>query len=217
MIYSNVLGSMLPDFYDIKSFIDNKNNTDSAYNYLWHKKVLQSLQHDIPNKRWLLKCPSHLFYLDSLFDRYPDAKVIHMHRDPSESIPSLLSHLQYFQNLYQHPGKANNHINVVNFMADCLHDIIYKISPSPLDNKNIINVNFNDLLNDPSGTIEYIYRNIGLNYPLNMTDKINYYLEKRPRNQHGHHAYSASEFGLSNLGISEKFRFYTDYYNIPTA
>ena len=216
MIYSNVLGNMLPDFYGGVSFIENKNSTNSFYNYFWHKKVLQTLQHNSPNQCWLLKCPSHLFYIESLFYRYPDAKVIHMHRDPSYSIPSLLSHLSHFQSLYQHPGIEYNHINVVNFMADCLRDVISKISSYPLIHKNIINVQFDKLLSDPSGTIQYIYRNIGLTYPANMTGRIHEYLEKKPRNRHGHHSYSASEFGLSNLDIAEKFRFYTDYYHIPT-
>lgn len=42
-------------------------------------------------RRWLLKNPSHLISLDSLFDAFPDAEVVITHRDPVRAIPSLCS------------------------------------------------------------------------------------------------------------------------------
>ena len=39
-------------------------------------------------QRWVLKSPAHLGYLDTLRAQFPDLHVVHMHRDPRETIPS---------------------------------------------------------------------------------------------------------------------------------
>ena len=44
--------------------------------------------------RWLLKSPYHVATLPALFAEYPDARVIHTHRDPRKFMGSLVSLLQ---------------------------------------------------------------------------------------------------------------------------
>ena len=44
-----------------------------------------------PQRRWLLKSPGHLQTLPQVFAEYPDASVIHTHRDPRRFIASLVS------------------------------------------------------------------------------------------------------------------------------
>jgi len=46
---------------------------------------------DEPDRRWLLKNPSHLLNLEELLEVFPDASVIHTHRDPLTSFPSFWS------------------------------------------------------------------------------------------------------------------------------
>ena len=48
--------------------------------YRFHKRFLQHLQYQRVADRWLLKMPFHLFTLDALFETYPDARIIFMHR-----------------------------------------------------------------------------------------------------------------------------------------
>lgn len=62
-----------------------------AYQHL--HRMLQILQWDKKRRgqeraRWVLKTPAHLGYLDELLATFPDAHVIHMHRDPVATIPS---------------------------------------------------------------------------------------------------------------------------------
>ena len=42
-------------------------------------------------RRWVLKAPSHLSQLRTLFEVYPDARVVQIHRDPLKSVPSTIS------------------------------------------------------------------------------------------------------------------------------
>jgi hypothetical protein len=59
--------------------------------YEYHRKQLQILQKGSPARRWVLKTPLHLYYLDALLHVYPDACVVNMQRDPLECVPSFCS------------------------------------------------------------------------------------------------------------------------------
>ena len=53
--------------------------------------MLQTLQRRARADRWVLKAPSHLGQLRTLFAVYPDARVVQIHRDPLKSVPSTIS------------------------------------------------------------------------------------------------------------------------------
>ncbi len=75
MLHSNEFKS--PEFivrYWMPSYMDWYLNCDKKSAYEYHKKLLQLLQWRLPNERWILKSPSHLFGLDALLDQYPDAQ-----------------------------------------------------------------------------------------------------------------------------------------------
>src|SRR5207253_7912673 len=84
--------------YDTPSFtgwqLENLDTLGRVYRL--HRRMLQTFQHDsgdrdrdrdrerdgAARRRWLLKSPGHLSTLAALFGEYPDARVIHTHRDP---------------------------------------------------------------------------------------------------------------------------------------
>ena len=79
--------------YDTPSFIGwQLENLDTIGRvYRLHRRMLQTFQHagdlrgpavDGHDHRWLLKSPAHVSTLPQLFAEYPDALVIHTHRDP---------------------------------------------------------------------------------------------------------------------------------------
>ena len=59
--------------------------------YERHRANLQLIGLNDPEKRWVLKNPSHLVALDALMTVYPDALVVCTHRDPVISIASACS------------------------------------------------------------------------------------------------------------------------------
>ena len=59
--------------------------------YERHKANLQLIGLNDPDKRWVLKNPSHLVALDALMKVYPDALVVCTHRDPVTSMASACS------------------------------------------------------------------------------------------------------------------------------
>jgi len=59
--------------------------------YDFFKSQLQLLNWQRPGRQWVLKWPYHLWHLETLLKTFPDATVIHLHRDPRQAIPSVCS------------------------------------------------------------------------------------------------------------------------------
>lgn len=215
MIANNVLGNSLPDFYAEKPFSAHFSQLSSDYNYSWHKLVLQTLQHQTVKMKWLLKCPSHLFHLDSLFRCYPDARVIHLHRDPTTSIPSLLNHLRCFERLYEKLNGKKSYRNAMVFMSDCLEQVIKQRENGVIPNNQITDVLFDELMKDPIAVIKSIYQQLNLDFNPDMPGKIKTYLDQRPRHKYGKHTYAETDFNLTDKDIRKQFKFYTEHYKIP--
>jgi hypothetical protein len=55
--------------------------TDARAQYRLHKAMLQQLQYRRPRKYWVLK-GFHGFRLEEMFETYPDATLVWLHRDP---------------------------------------------------------------------------------------------------------------------------------------
>ncbi|NND44694.1 MAG: sulfotransferase [Xanthomonadales bacterium] len=62
---------------------------DAAAQYRIHKMMLQAIQHGRPQRYWVLK-GFHASRFPALFDCYPDARVLYIHRDPVQSIASRI-------------------------------------------------------------------------------------------------------------------------------
>ena len=57
---------------------------DTTKAYKWYRKVLQLLSYQIfereDPRKWVLKCPLHLFYVKEIGIAFPDAKLVWTHR-----------------------------------------------------------------------------------------------------------------------------------------
>jgi hypothetical protein len=188
--------------------------SDAAYR--WHRKILQLLQHGAaPGRRWLLKSPAHLRALDQLLVQYPDLRIIHTHRDPVKSVPSTVSISEILRS-----SRANS-VDVkllgqlvVNGYSGSLRKVIDERASGAIPAGQIVDVHFQALMADPVETVEGIYAGFGLPFDGGLADAIRDYLRKKPQGHFGTHRYRAEDYGLTDAGIREAFRFYTDHYGI---
>ena len=77
--------------YEVPSYSAHLVGADHTDAYRYHRKVLQTLQRRARGERWVLKAPSHLGQLRTLFAVYPTRRVVQIHRDPLKSVPSTIS------------------------------------------------------------------------------------------------------------------------------
>ena len=68
--------------------------------YEYEKKLLKLLQWQRNGKFWVLKSPHHLQYLHQFSNVLPNSRILWMHRDIRDCIPSYLSMLYYSRNMF---------------------------------------------------------------------------------------------------------------------
>lgn len=73
---------------------------DHMQAYEYEKKLLKLLQWQRNGKFWVLKSPHHLQYLHQFSNVLPNSRILWMHRDIRDCIPSYLSMLYYSRNMF---------------------------------------------------------------------------------------------------------------------
>lgn len=190
-------------------YLDYLLNMDYTIAYRLHKRQLQLLQWKFPKKRWVLKTPSHLYGLSGLLAVYPDARFVHMHRNPLETLASIASlHTKvrgaFFEEVdpaavgaewldlglkyYERGIAAREKEEQRKGSAAIFHDVLYP-----------------DLVADPIGTVDKLYRAFGLEFSTETEARMKRYLEENPQHKHGKHYYTLEEFDLDEKEIRKQY------------
>lgn len=172
--------------------------TDFKSAYQWHKRGLRYFQATTPGRQWVLKTPLHSAYLDALLNTYPDACLIHTHRDPMQVIASVASLCYTGRSGW---SDAVDKIKYADHDANYIAEITRRAARFRLDNPQykdrFIDIAFKDFMRDPMAQIDRIHTHFNRELSANSRDAMRLYLENRPRHKYGVHRYTLDEFGLS--------------------
>jgi hypothetical protein len=181
-----------------------------AYEYM--KKLIQFLQWQKKQKgqqagRWLLKAPTHLGYLDVLLKVFPDAQIVHNHRDPVETVPSMASLCFACWQIVQDapdPIEAGRqwHRILARWTDHCL-DV-----RETLEEGRVIDVWFSDMLKDPIEQVKRIYEFVGMELTADATAHMQDWREENSRDKRAAHEYTLAQFGLDEAMIARDFARY---------
>jgi hypothetical protein len=203
--------------YDTPSFtgwqLEHLDSIDRVYRL--HRRMLQTFQHGDEPRRWLLKSPGHLQSLPQLFTEYPDARVIHTHRDPSRfiaSLVSLMSVLRFMRSDVVDTGALGPMLLMAYEMF--LGGVIDQRSEGVIPDDQIVDSHFCDLMDTPVASLRRIYEQLDLTWPNGHDDAIERYLRAKPRGKHGAHAYTLTDVGLDPAAVEVAFTRYVDHYGI---
>jgi len=184
----------------------------------FHKRFLQHLQSEFARERWVLKTPGHLAVIDELLEVYPDARIIHTHRDPVDVMPSLAS-LSYALR-----GISTDVIDPhfvgrqqTELWADHLERALRARERTQERAEQFFDVQFEDVAKDPIAVIERIYAHFAIPLSADTRQRMQTYLEANPRGQHGAHRYSLDDFGLDRATLRLQFRHYCERFGISAG
>ncbi len=219
IIMHNVLSTRPFLYKSTGNYPDWAEGQNREYGYQWHKKVLQLLQYQQPTKRWLLKGPSHVHYMELVLSHYPNARIIQTHRDPVKTIPSFLNLIKTnnYTMLLESDTKRMEENSLHPFLmiyGGGLRRLIEQRQAGIVQEKQIFDIHMADLVSDPVTTVRSAYNHLGIEFSQEFEESISQFLAQNPRHKHGKHSYQPEDFGLSNRKIREHFSFYTDHYNI---
>ncbi len=116
----------------------------------------------IDGKRVLLKNPFHSMRLPLLREMFPNAKFIHIHRHPYAVVPSTIHmwHIVGNENKLKNRSSKYTVEEVSEVMKRLLDYIQEHLKKIPEANK--VEVSFDELETDPSGTVKKIYDKLKL-------------------------------------------------------
>jgi Sulfotransferase family len=200
-------GAYLPTY---RSWIDGEDFTP-AYAYL--HRMLQFLQWQKRQRgetaqRWVLKSPAHLGYLDALRARFPDLHIVHMHRNPRDTIASGASlnatlHAMHADTVDLHRVGAE----WIERMGWTNDRALHIRSTWPDEASRVTDIEFADAVADPIGQVSRVYDAIDLPLTAEAEAAMRRWLAERPR-EGGRPGYAPETYGLSDAQIDARFAAY---------
>ena len=203
--------------YDTPTFtgwqLEHLDTVDRVYRL--HRRMLQTFaRNDGADRRWLLKTPGHLQNLPTLFAEYPDARVIHTHRDPRKFIASLVSLLRVVR--FMRSDRVEPNLGPIMEMTYkfFLEQVIEQRTSGAIPDDRIVDTHFLDLMADPVAMLRSVYERLSLDWPTGHDDRIRGYLAAKPKDKHGAHRYEFADVGLDEAGVRSSFAPYVAHYGI---
>jgi hypothetical protein len=183
--------------------------------YRLHRRMLQTFQFGTERRRWLLKSPAHLSTLPQVFAEYPDALVIHTHRDPRMFIASLVSILSAvrFMRSDRVDVAALGPVMEATYQL-FLEAVITQRTDGTIPEDRIVDSHFVDLMADPAAALRRLYDALQLEWPVGHERVVREYLAAKPKGKHGAHAYSLADVGLDENSVRSTFARYVAHYGI---
>jgi hypothetical protein len=186
--------------------------------YRLHRRMLQTFAHESPDgaaRRWLLKSPFHVSTLPALFTEYPDARVIHTHRDPRKFLASLVSILSVVRFMRSDEVDVGALANVMQVTYQFfLEGTITQRVDGTVPDDRIVDLHFVDLMADPVASLRRTYDALSLEWPTGHDQVITTYLQNKPKGKHGSHVYTLADVGLDNDSVRETYKNYVAHYGI---
>jgi hypothetical protein len=186
--------------------------------YAFHKKFLQHLQSKYMKERWVLKSPAHLPAIDDILETYPDARIIHTHRDPASVMPSLASLCYAFRGMNSDsldPGRIGR--NVLDVWSLSLERAVTSRRRHRDEPHRFFDAYFDDTLADPIGLLRRAYAHFELDFTEDAESRMKAFLGANPRGSRGVHRYSREDFDLDLEEIRERFSEYCREFDVPLS
>ena len=173
--------------------------------YARHRRNLGLIGSNDPDKRWILKNPSHLFALDALLEVYPDAIVVQTHRAPRTLIASSCS-------LSAQATAGQSEVFVGEVIGRSQLDLwargaaAFAEARERHDSAHFLDVDYDAFVADPVGTAIGVYEHFGLPLTGEARDAIAAAdAESRSGTRAPAHRYTLEEFGLTEAMVDERF------------
>ncbi len=168
-------------------------------------------------ERWVLKSPAHLGYLDALRAQFPDLHVVHMHRDPRETIASGASLNATLHAM--HSDRVDTHRVGAEWLQRMgwTNDRAMAVRASWADeSQRCTDIEFDDAVADPIGQVLRVYDAIGVPFTTAAESGMRRWLKQRPREAQ-RPPYALSDYGLDDQRIDDRFAIYNHRFRSGAA
>jgi hypothetical protein len=167
-----------------------------------YRLQVQHLQLFCRSEHWLSKAPSHPHFLPVLFDVFPDANVIRLHRHPCHAVPSLCSLVAGFRKSF---SPRVDHREIGATILDMFTEGMKRSMAAPQHrSQQIVDIRFEDLVADPAAVVRGIYAQFGYRFSATFEQDLARAIERERTAPRPRHGYSLEQFGLSPAQVIER-------------
>jgi hypothetical protein len=166
-----------------------------------------------PN-RWVTKCPQHMEQLLEVNAALPGAYTVINHRDPVASIQSAITGIAYGARLTRTRVDMKQ---IADYWVDRYEHLLRNCvrDRDQLDPARSYDLYFHELMADPFGLIEDIYKRADIPFDQQTRDAFQGAIDHNKRGKHGQLVYDLrGDFGLEPEAIRERFGFYFDRFPV---
>jgi hypothetical protein len=190
----------VPQYWD---WLKRLGNDELVELYSHYRLQAQHLQLFCRRRHWLSKAFTHLHFMPVLFEVFPDAKVVRLHRHPCQAIPSLCSLGAAYRRLISgHVDHREIGATILDMFVDGMRRSM-AVEPSG-DSRRLIDLRYDHLVADPIGTVRRIYARLGYRYGATFEQELVRYLERQQAAMRPRHSYSLEQFGLSREQVIDR-------------
>lgn len=180
-------------------------------NYQHLRTMYQYLQWQDGGRRgrpWVSKNVQHIMYMEELLTCFPKATIVHCHRSPHQSIPSLVKLSLAMWTMVsdeQNPQFAGQ--AMLWWWQKAMSTYLQTRDRLGLDER-IIDLQYEDIRNSAVSIVDDVYRRSGRALSAEQLQFAQDWDNSNEQHQHGKHAYSLEEFGLDTEQIDRGFADY---------
>lgn len=199
--------------FPVPSYWEWLRTRDLTDAYEMQRMFLQHLQSGYGGAHWILKTPGHLLWLGTLLDVFPDALVVHTHRNPTTVMASVSSLM------YALRSAVSDHVDPHDVGRDQLDTWTWGLARTMearerLPDDRVIDIHFRDTVDRPIETVTRIYEHFGLDVTPAVEQGVRDYLDANPRTKHGVHTYTLEEFGIDRDEADSAFAGYLERFGV---
>ena len=183
--------------------------------YRQHKRLLQLIGSNAPDKPWLLKYPVHMKHLKSFLTVYPDAQVIWTHRDPSAVLSSYVSLIEGFRSLSVEPDTLDRN-DILTEQMEIWGNATERAMAvrDQFPETQFYDLHFNDFMQDSVEQVKKVYAYFGLEFGPNCEQAMQQWCDENPQNKHGQHIHSRDTLSISKEQMLERFDTYIKRFGV---
>jgi len=156
---------------------------------------------------WIMKSPCHTGSVDTLLEIFPDAVLVHCHRDIQKILPSIAALIQEARLIHSdHCDRKVLGTEMLDYWGRSVDR--YMQFRETLPPGRILDLQFEEVVNDVIGSIERIYALAGRTLTPEAVTSFREYEARRPDHHFGSYTYSAADYDYTPERIDERFAAY---------
>ncbi len=201
--------------YRVNGYVDWLFEQDATIAYRHHRRQLQLAFHQRPyGKRFVLKDPTHTFFVEAILKVFPDARFVFIHRDPATTLSSICSLHAYARSVFSTDVDAHaiGAELASGYLMQRLEPAVDAVDRLPRG--RVAHVRAPDLSRDPVGTIASAYSTLGLELGNEARRAMREYMIHKRLRPSPRHLHSAEGFGLRADAIRDRFKRYSQRFDL---